>query len=253
MAKRYRRELQDALVQAATASSPLVRRLSEDVQLRYRRRRRRKKRTALRIVTAGCLMLFATAVVIPAMIAAGFLLGPSATEGLIATPLILFTVYGSILYWAFGRKPALPPIIASAKVVNVAQLPAQTDDWLDQQRNFLPYAAQSKLDSIALRLEALAPQVQGMDSTRPGAAEMKRLLAEELPELVRGYLKLPRALRTQPLHGGASPEKQLVEGLGTIDEQIGRLQQQLAADDLKALATHQRYLDLKYKRDDELK
>ena len=251
MSKRYRRELEDALVKAASASSPLVRRLSDDVQFRYRRRRRRKKRTALRIVTAGCLMLFATAVVIPAMIAAGFLLGPSATEGLIATPLILFTVYGSILYWAFGRRPAPPPIMA--KVVNVAQLPAQTDDWLDQQRNFLPYVAQGKLDNIAQRLEALAPQVEGMDSNRPGAAELKRLLGEELPELVRGYLKVPRALRTQPLHGGASPEQQLVNGLDTIDAQIGRLQEQLAADDLKALATHQRYLDLKYKRDDELK
>lgn len=251
MAKRYRREIEDALVKAASASSPLVRRLSEDVQLRYRRRRKRKQRTALRIATAGCLMMFATAVVIPAMIAAGFLLGPSATEGLIATPLILFTVYGSILYWAFGRKPTPPPILA--KTVAVAQLPAQTDDWLDQQRSFLPYAAQTKLDSIALRLEALAPQVQNMDSSRPGAAELKRLLGEELPELVSGYIKVPRALQTQPLHGGASPEKQLIDGLGTIDEQIGRLQEQLAADDLRALATHQRYLDLKYKRDDELK
>ena len=116
---------------------------------------------------------------------------------------------------------------------------------------FLPFAAQTKLDSIAMRLEALAPQVAAVSSDRPGASELKRLLGEELPELVRGYLKVPRALQSQPLHGGLSPEKQLIEGLGTIDEQIGRLHEQLAADDLRALATHQRYLDLKYKRDDD--
>jgi len=250
MSKRPRSELENALAHAASAS-PLVRRLSDEVQFRYRRRRRRRKRNVMRFVIAGLLMMFVTFVVIPSMIAAGFLLGPRGVEGLIAAPLILFVCYGSILYWAFARKPSLPAL--PAKTVSVAQLPAQTDDWLDQQRRFLPFAAQGKLDSIAIRLEQLAPQVQNLTADRPGAAELKRLLAEELPELVRGYLKVPRALQTQPLHGGLTPEKQLVEGLGTIDEQIGRLHEQLAADDLRALATHQRYLDLKYKRDDELK
>ena len=230
-----------------------MRRLSDEVQYRYRRSRKRRKRTFARFVIAGLLMMFVTFVVIPSMIAAGFLLGPRGVEGLIAAPLILLMSYASILYWAFARRSAPPPKPALVKGMAIAQLPAQTDDWLDQQRSFLPFAAQGKLDSIGMRLEHLGPQVTGMDDTRPGAAELKRLLAEELPELVRGYLKVPRALQTQPLHGGLSPEKQLIEGLGTIDEQIGRLQEQLAADDLRALATHQRYLDLKYKRDDELK
>ncbi|MET0388326.1 MAG: hypothetical protein ABW321_20305, partial [Polyangiales bacterium] len=73
----------------------------------------------------------------------------------------------------------------------------------------------------------------------------------ELPELVRGYRKLPRELQRQALHGGSSPERQLIEGLSTIDEQIGRMQEQLAADDMQALAVHQRYLELKYKREDD--
>ena len=250
MSNRRRREHEDALARVSS-SSPLVRRLSDDVQFRYRRSRKRRKRSVVKFVIAGLLMLFVTFVVIPSMIAAGFLLGPRGVEGLVAAPLILLLSYGSILYWAFGRKPSLPKL-AVTKTMSVAQLPAQTDDWLDQQRRFLPYAAQGKLDSIGMRLENLAPQVSGLDDTRPGAAELKRLLGEELPELVRGYLKVPRALQTQPLHGGSSPERQVIEGLGTIDEQIGRLQERLAADDLRALATHQRYLDLKYKRDDEL-
>ncbi len=78
---------------------------------------------------------------------------------------------------------------------------------------------------------------------------MRRLLAEELPELVRGYQKVPRALRGQPLHGGHSPDRHVIEGLATIDEEIGRMQARLAADDVRALATQQRYLEIKYKGD----
>jgi hypothetical protein len=44
-----------------------------------------------------------------------------------------------------------------------------------------------------------------------------------------------------------------VEGLTTIDVAIDRLHARLAADDLRALATQQRYLEMKYKDDDKLK
>jgi hypothetical protein len=186
------------------------------------------------------------------MIAAGFLLGPRGVEGLIAAPLLLFTSWGAILYWAFGRRAAAPPPKLAANS-DVARLPAQTDEWLDAQRRFLPYAAQTRLDSIGMRLEALGGQLQGVNADKPAVTELRRLLGEELPELVSGYRKVPRALQQQPLHGGSTPEHQLIEGLATIDEQIGRMHEQLASDDLQALAVHQRYLDLKYKRDDELK
>jgi hypothetical protein len=93
-------------------------------------------------------------------------------------------------------------------------------------------------------LAALDPQ------TVP-AADFRRLVGEELPELIRGYQKVPRALQSQPLHGGPSPDRQLVAGLATIDEEIGRMHTRLATDDLHALATQQRFLESKYKRDDD--
>jgi hypothetical protein len=194
------------------------------------------------------LMMLATFVIIPAMIAKGWLLGPLGVEGLLATPILLITTWAAILWWALAPRTT-PRAIVKA---DIAQLPAQTDEWLDEQRRMLPMAAQGSLDSIAVRLEALTPQLQTLDAQQPAAVEIRRLLGEELPELVRGYQKVPRALQQQPLHGGLSPERQLVEGLATIDQQIGRVHEQLAADDLHALATHQRYLDLKYKRDGKL-
>jgi hypothetical protein len=251
MSRRRRRERED---EARAPSSELVRRLASDVAYRTKRRRKKQRTLLKRFLRAGLMMMFVTFVVIPSMIAGGFLLGPKGVEGLIAAPLLLFLSYAGILYWTFKRRPELPATFTALPAGSaIAQLPAQTDDWLEQQRSFLPYAAQTKLDSIGKRLEALAPQVEKLDPAQPVASELRRLLGEELPELVSGYRKVPSGLQQKPLHDGPSPERQLLEGLDTIDEQIGRMHERLAAEDLHALATHQRYLDLKYKRDDELK
>ena len=232
-----------------------MRRYAEDVSVRTRRRRRQKNRKVLRrFLRAGVLMAIVTFVILPIMVAGGFLLGPKGVEGLVAAPLLLFFSYAGILYWTFKRRPELPiTLSALPKASEIALLPAQTDDWLDQQRTFLPYAAQTKLDSIGQRLDELALQVQKLDPNQPVALDLRRLLGEELPELVNAYRKVPAGLQTKPLHDGPSPERRLIEGLATIDEQIGHMHERLAAEDLNALATHQRYLDLKYKRDDELK
>jgi hypothetical protein len=249
MSRRRRRQQEEG------SGSELVRRYAEDVNVRTRRRRRQKNRKVLRrFLRAGILMAIVTFVILPIMIASGFLFGPKGVEGLVAAPLLLFVSYAGILYWTFKRRPELPiTLSALPKASEIALLPAQTDDWLDQQRTFLPYAAQTKLDSIGQRLDELALQVQKLDPNQPVALDLRRLLGEELPELVNAYRKVPAGLQTKPLHDGASPERRLIEGLATIDEQIGHMHERLAAEDLNALATHQRYLDLKYKRDDELK
>jgi hypothetical protein len=210
-------------------------------------RRKRKQKRLKQLIRAGLLMLFVTFVVVPAMIASGLLFGPRGVEGLIAAPLVLLLSYSAILYATFRRQATTRTIVKAT----LATLPAQTGDWLEEERRALPWPAQRPLDSLSARLEALSPQLQSLDPQTPSAAEVRRLLSEELPELVRGYRKVPSALAQQPLYGGISPERQLVEGLDTIDKQIARLSEQLAKDDLHALATHQRYLELKYKRDDE--
>jgi hypothetical protein len=108
------------------------------------------------------------------------------------------------------------------------------------------------VDSILLRLETLTPQLAALPADSQAAHELKRLLSEELPELVSGYQRVPRALKGKPTLGGQTPDRQLVEGLATIDEQIEQMHARLAADDLRALATQQRYLELKYKGDKKL-
>lgn len=214
-----------------------------------RNQAKKRGRLLVKLLKVGGLLL-AAAILIPlVMIPAGLLFGPRGIEGVFAAPLAVLTAWAAILYFGF-RKPAVPTLVAST---DLARLPAQTENWLDHQRTTLPGAAQSSIDGITRKLAAITPQLLALDPRAPVAVEARRLIAEELPELVQGYQKLPRELQRKPLHGGPTPERQLVEGLATIDDEIGRLQTRLATDDLHALATQQRYLQMKYKRDDELK
>jgi hypothetical protein len=232
-------------------AADLVRWLDSDSRRRARRRRRqRRRRTFKKILKTWAWMVFATCLVVGGMISTGHLLGPRGVEGLLALPVVLVAVWGAILYASFGRRKAalLPQALVQS---DLAQLPARTEEWLDDQRRALPAAAQSQLDTIVSKLELLAPQLQKLDPQTPAAVEVRRLLGEELPELVRGYQKVPSTLQRQPLYGGPSPDRQLIDGLSTIEQEIGRMHTRLATDDLHALATQQRYLESKYKTDDD--
>src|SRR5262245_6757584 len=198
-------------------------RYNERAQRRHERRVRRRRRRGgvfRRLLRAALWMGGATAVIGPAMLFSGRLLGPLGREGLLLTPLILIATWGSILYYTLVRRTPVRVIVKA----DIPQLPERTAQWLDDQHHLLPPAAESSLESLSQRLISLQPQLETLDARQPIAHELRRLLGEELPELVRGYQKVPAKLQQQPLHGGASPERQLLEGLRTIDEQLGRIQ-----------------------------
>jgi len=225
----------------------LVRRLANDNHPLARRRRQRRKRRMQRILRGVLVALLVTFVLVPALIAAGFLLG---FKVLALAPLLLVAIWTGIMAWAL-RQPRTRP--EALKKSALALLPAQTGDFIEQERRLLPAAAQSQLDAIVVRLDTLTPQLAERGDQNEGATELRRLLGEELPELVKGYRKVPARLTQMPLYGGPTPERQLIDGLDTIDKQLARLQERMAQNDLHAFATHQRYLELKYKRDEEAK
>jgi hypothetical protein len=232
----------------------VVNQVGQEVQ-RYSRRHQRRKRhrrsRAAKVVRAVLWALFASVAFVPLMFALGFTLGWTGISVLIVA---LLGTYGGLLHWVLRNPepPKLPQLTAgSAPNQGIALLPARTGDWLEQERERLPTSAQARVDSIEERLEALTPQLASLAADNPSNHEVRRLLGEELPQLISGWHKVPVALRAQPLYGGSSPERQLIDGLDTIDKQIARLHEQLAKDDLHALATHQRYLDMKYNDKDD--
>ena len=141
-------------------------------------------------------------------------------------------------------------------VVRVEQLPAaplkllpqRTSSWLQAQRPALPPAARSLVDGIGVRLETLAPQLATLDDREPAAAEIRKLVGEQLPELVNGYARVPQPLRGVE-RNGRTPDQQLADGLAVIEEEIGEMSAQLAQGDLDNLQTRQRFLEIKYRED----
>jgi hypothetical protein len=141
--------------------------------------------------------------------------------------------------------------VQTLATAEITLLPQKTEAWLQRQRPALPAPAQRLADSIGVKLETLAPQIATLDPREPAAAEVRKLLSVELPELIDGYTRLPPNLR-QDTSNGIAPDKHLVEALGIVDSELARMSADLASGDLQKLATQGRYLQLKYKNEDEL-
>lgn len=143
---------------------------------------------------------------------------------------------------------APPPRAEKLREAPIQALPAQTARWLQSQRAALPAPAMTLVDQIGVRLDTLTPQLAKLGNDDPAATEVRKLVGEQLPEFVNGYARVPKALRGVE-RNGATPDAQLVEGLRVIEAQIGEMTAQLAQGDLDQLATHGRYLEIKYRGD----
>ncbi len=207
--------------------------------------RAKKRRDAEILTRVGRIAGAAGVIVIIAMVLGWFI--PLGMGGALTVMALLIA---ATLF--FGLMPASKEV-APEKFgeAPLATLPLRTEEWLDRQRPTLPGAAMPLLDSIGMKLDVLAGQLKTLNEGEPAAAEVRKLVGEQLPELVKGYQRVPANLRGQDRFG-QSPDKQLVEGLNLIDQEIAQMSAQLAQGDLDALATRGRYLQVKYRGDDEV-
>ncbi|MBN8808128.1 MAG: hypothetical protein J0I47_07815 [Sphingomonas sp.] len=183
----------------------------------------------------------ADAAIVAAVIVFGLLVMPIGMTGFLLVVLALIAVTVLLL-----ATPAVaPPTLEKLHAVELKALPAQTGRWLDAQRPMLPAPAITLVDQIGLKLDALSPQLATLGEDAPAAAEIRKLVGEQLPAFVKGYEAVPAALRTVE-RNGKTPDQQLVDGLGVIGREIDDMAAQLAQGDLDALSTRGRYLEIKY-------
>lgn len=169
--------------------------------------------------------------------------------GFLGTMAALLAICGAV--FAFAVWPKFPEMRAEElPKVDLKQLAGRTEIWLEAQRPALPAPAKSLVDGIGVQLDLLAPQLQALDPGTPAAASIRKLVGEDLPELVGGYRRIPEPLRREA-HAGRTPDDQLVDGLKLIEREIGSAARSLAAGKLDELATRQRYLELKYQGADD--
>lgn len=196
-------------------------------------RRQHLARKIGRIFMAGGAILIAAAVF-------GMVIQPLGFAGVMAVTLLLIGV--AVL---FGRSPFPEPRQADLPKTDLKQLAGRTEIWLEAQRPALPAPARQLVDGIGVQLDLLAPQLQTLDASSPAAANIRKLVGEDLPELVAGYQRIPAGLRTEA-HAGRTPDETLVGGLTMLEREIGEAARSLAAGELDKLATRERYLQLKY-------
>ncbi len=189
---------------------------------------------------------WAVAAVLIASIIAGFIT-PLGTTGVMIALGAMIAALLLILTLPTERAVRTEALAATP----LPALPLQTEIWLDHQRKALPAPAVTLVDSIGVKLETLAPQLERLGEQEPAAQDIRRLLADHLPELVTGYQSIPAPLRRQERNGRV-PEQQLVEGLGVIDAELSRVSETLATGDLDKLAVQNRFLELKYQEAREL-
>jgi hypothetical protein len=227
-------EVDDAIIRAQDVMARAAARYSPGGA---RSRARARKDMANRLKR---LVIAAAAVIIGAAMAGVVLDGIGATGVLIVLGLLVACL-------AFVFIPTIDTDIEPAKLADteLKALPLKTEIWLEKQRPALPAPAVPILDAIGNRLDVLAPQLAKLDPREPAAVEVRKLLSDHLPELVTGYQSIPPSLRSQPRNGRV-PDAQLVEGLSVIEQEIASMTEQLASGDLDKLATHNRYLELKY-------
>jgi hypothetical protein len=178
------------------------------------------------------------------LIAWSLILGPVGTSGLMIA--VLAFVIAALTLFVFPRSDI--SVAQPEPTTDLALLPLQTEEWLAVQRKLLPLPAIKLVDGIGLKLEQLAPQLERLDEKEPMAAEARRLIADDLPELIKGYSHVPPALRKAGING-ISPDKTLIDGLSAVDGELARLSERLATGDVNKLATQSRYIELKYQGD----
>lgn len=194
---------------------------------------RRAKRMAT-IGIGGAALVFLMLIVI----AIGAAIGP-AVIGL-ALVAMLAVMCAAIL---FSRDA--PVTVEQIRQGSLPQIADRTNDWLMQQRRALPAPAQTLADSIGDRIANLRPQLETVDARTVEAQELKRLVGEDLPDLVTKYAAVPANLRREERNGRV-PEAELVAGLKLVDQQIDGIARTLGAEKMDKLSSQKRYLELRY-------
>lgn len=199
-------------------------------------------RMKMRHLTRKIVFIFlaAAAIMVTASVI-GAIIGGLGFGGLMLTVLAL--IASTVLLGLFPRikVPRREDLMSD----NVQQLVGKTELWLEHQRPALPPPAAKLVNGIGLQLDELQLQLEEVDQKHPTATQIRKLVGEDLPEMIEGYQRIPEKLRYEE-RAGSTPARQLEEGLGVISREIDSITRQLAEGSLDDLAIRTRYLDYKY-------
>ncbi len=206
---------------------------------------RRIQRTVTRAGRRARRGVIAVAVELLALLAYSLFIGPIGIVGFALAVLLIPLLFVIAASLPIGEDDVA---VAELKKTPPAQLPRRTEIFLDARRRDLPRLAAPTLDRISAQLNTLGPQLAAVPEMSATAQDVSRLLNTHLPELVERYAKVPPAMRGAPdADGGPSIETRLVEGLKTVDAELKRASETLAAEHRDAFLVQGKFLENRYK------
>jgi hypothetical protein len=244
MTKLKSRAVTEAVADAKAVRARVQRDYDPSVrQARKAARRARLARRAKRFTALGIGGVFA---LIVASIAWSIIVDPLGILGILLVLMLIPAVLAAAIYLSGERKMRPQNVSQAASLPAIA---ARADEFLHQQRRALPAPAQDLTDLIGQRLASMGPQLEAINPAAPEAHELRRMIGEELPDLLTKYRAVPPHLRREDRNGRV-PEQELIDGLQLLDARIDDTQRQIAAADMDRLSSHKRYLELRYSGDE---
>ena len=130
------------------------------------------------------------------------------------------------------------------------ELAVRAEEGLLDRCDDLPGRALPAADRIMAGLREIQPHLYDLGPRDEAlAGEIRRLVGQHLPQLVDSYMALPYQSRT----GNAESTRRFVESMGIVADEMEHLLQQCCHDRQSAFDTHSRFIESRYREDDNLR
>lgn len=187
------------------------------------------------------------AILIGATIAFGLIVGPIGFGGLFLVISLMVLAILVFSFWGGGEKP----IVDYKEDMPNRAVVQRLDSLLVQKRAALPAPAAREIDAISRQLPLLESRLAETAVLDPLAQDARRLMGKHLPELIARYERVPSTYRAERDGEGLTVDERLVQGLGAAKTALDDLGRRLAHEDLDAFETQGRFIESRYKNDDE--
>src|SRR5688572_294956 len=191
----------------------------------------------------------AIGVLIAATLAFGLLVGPIGITGLFVVAALMFLALLFFSVWP-GDRPVVVDYKEDMPNKAVVQ---RLDSLLVRKRAALPAPAASRLDAISAQLPLLENRLAETAMLDPLAQDARRLMGKHLPELIERYERVPAEYRRERDGEGLTVDERLVAGLDAARSALDDLGRKLAHEDLSAFETQGRFIESRYRDDDNIR
>ena len=183
---------------------------------------------------------------IAATIAFGLIVGPIGITGLF---LVMALIVLAVLLFSFW--PGDKPVLEYKEDMPNKAVVQRLDSYLVRRRAALPAPATRQVDAISAQLPLLEKRLEEVNPLDPLAQDARRLMGRHLPELIERYERVPPEYRRERDGEGLTVDERLIQGLGAAKEALDDLGRKLAREDLTAFETQGRFIESRYKDDQD--